>query len=1142
MNISKTVKASLLSAGVLSLMALGSKPLNVHAVQRDDDMNDVTYAPVINPQADVNGKTKHYTSHLKWLTGGATTSPVPYMQAKPASTNPSAIYTNIGIDPATGKGVDVHIKFHSSGRNLRSVGFKPSSGNFSLNMYGKVPRAHHQMDVDLTFYEHGTNKQINWDDDEIALAFSDLEPKYLTSNETGWKPKKSFNQSVKSKTPISNWSPYKDVGNFTWIDKSDAANGLFRMNTKNPIKNSNSATKGYYSFPTNGYMIAYGKTHKPKIKDPGYNARKNRITAGNANGASGVGMLHYIWDDASGNMDLNPDIKYSGAVGLYKVNSGHKKISLHFSGYSPGNDEFVLSGPNIPIHIGNKVKISKSITYKGKISTTNTLKDINDGMTYNLNADFMSKKGATLTDNIPHRFTVKSVPAVKGFKFNSVANMNSTHKFKATLTSSAYVKKAGKVTFHLNGNVGEWVAKHPNAKLTWPMNNKAIWHKPVGGTVPSNPVHTKYSKQSVKLNKTITYKGTTSTKNTLKKISDSMVYNLKANFQSGKGAKITDSIPSRYHVTAVTGSKDFSHNSVANINSTHKFTATLLNNNYKNKKGTVTFHLTGNVASWAKTHDYKNASWPMENVFYWHPTGNKPVTPSNHVFTYYKNNPKPVIPTVKSNIDWIELNTVKADTGSIPLAFRFHEGLKETLDHFKNVSHPRSKYAYNYVWYDTYTEGRGKHKRTYTVRHEETRYHDNQRNRDIQNYKDRLERAKYKVVFTNKETGQTLATFNGNIIGSQNGYNNSVNDSKLVHLFGVKKDGSANQKLTEALRGTFKKNYNQQIEAKISYSDKDLLSKTGLGDTALTTIHTATQRNFDNDALKGDSKDNIGRTDANFSYNPEIRTIYDGSTGKIQHFKEHYKMNFYTNVPVKTGYYTSYSSNYQYYADTDQGNQGSSTDADIKRSFTHPETTMTTGSHLLDGNRKVANKQETIAMQKVSDTDALKLRENKTTSPSLPDINKFNQFGNDSDKTPMKYRQVYSEINSGDLHYAYDLMHNLNGADKVKDNLLDGGNKFYIPIWADVKGYTASYDSQELDGSKKSADNLGVNQINYKFTKKFDVFAQMYSDFKSKTKNQDELFTQPVYSTSDYNKLPKSASSAVDRQWFTSVTDKSVKG
>jgi len=173
-------------------------------------------------------------------------------------------------------------------------------------------------------------------------------------------------------------------------------------------------------------------------------------------------------------------------------------MTIH--GHGSGNNEYVFTGAKSYPKKTTKSTISKSITYNGKTSTANTLKDKDDTMVYNVNATVSAKKGAYITDALPHRFTVTKVSSVTNFSHNSVASINSSHQFKATLNNDKLDGKNKKVTFHITGNMGTWMDKHPSMVdgLKWPVANTAYWYQKSTGKLKSNKVTTNYKNGGTK--------------------------------------------------------------------------------------------------------------------------------------------------------------------------------------------------------------------------------------------------------------------------------------------------------------------------------------------------------------------------------------------------------------------------------------------------------------------------------------------------------------------------------------------------------------------------------------------------------------------------------------------------------------------
>ncbi|MEY8742809.1 hypothetical protein AB9M62_25430 [Bacillales bacterium AN1005] len=76
------------------------------------------------------------------------------------------------------------------------------------------------------------------------------------------------------------------------------------------------------------------------------------------------------------------------------------------------------------------------------------------------------------------------------------------------------------------------------------------------------------------------------------------------------------------------------------------------------------------------------------------------------------------------------------------------------------------------------------------------------------------------------------------------------------------------------------------------------------------------------------------------------------------------------------------------------------------------------------------------------------------------------------------------------------------GDDRIQNELKDGGNKLYIPIWLDELG---SYDVQF-----KSIDPIGANQISFNIQDSINIYAYMYGYIGSETIKNDEILIEPV--------------------------------
>ncbi|WJE41173.1 hypothetical protein QRD86_00020 (plasmid) [Bacillus halotolerans] len=92
----------------------------------------------------------------------------------------------------------------------------------------------------------------------------------------------------------------------------------------------------------------------------------------------------------------------------------------------------------------------------------------------------------------------------------------------------------------------------------------------------------------------------------------------------------------------------------------------------------------------------------------------------------------------------------------------------------------------------------------------------------------------------------------------------------------------------------------------------------------------------------------------------------------------------------------------------------------------------------------------------------------------------------------------------------------------ITKTLIDGGRKFYTPIWADLGKYKVSYQS----------NNLGVNDIKVVFNDTLELNAYMYGHMDSNTKDKDEIMLTPINADDPFpNGAPKGWSSE-DIAWL----------
>lgn len=76
-----------------------------------------------------------------------------------------------------------------------------------------------------------------------------------------------------------------------------------------------------------------------------------------------------------------------------------------------------------------------------------------------------------------------------------------------------------------------------------------------------------------------------------------------------------------------------------------------------------------------------------------------------------------------------------------------------------------------------------------------------------------------------------------------------------------------------------------------------------------------------------------------------------------------------------------------------------------------------------------------------------------------------------------------------------------NNDSKIKHEILDGGRKIYIPIWADLGDYDYIFQSK---------DPIGVNEVTFDIEGNINVYAHMYGHINSETIEDDEILITPI--------------------------------
>ncbi|MGM0970263.1 MAG: thioester domain-containing protein [Bacillota bacterium] len=83
---------------------------------------------------------------------------------------------------------------------------------------------------------------------------------------------------------------------------------------------------------------------------------------------------------------------------------------------------------------------------------------------------------------------------------------------------------------------------------------------------------------------------------------------------------------------------------------------------------------------------------------------------------------------------------------------------------------------------------------------------------------------------------------------------------------------------------------------------------------------------------------------------------------------------------------------------------------------------------------------------------------------------------------------------------------------RISYDLVDGGRKFYSPIWAELGKYDTKIKSKPM----------GVNLVKTEVAEQLELYASMYAHMDSKTIDQDEVLLKPVYASDPFpNGLPE---------------------
>lgn len=84
---------------------------------------------------------------------------------------------------------------------------------------------------------------------------------------------------------------------------------------------------------------------------------------------------------------------------------------------------------------------------------------------------------------------------------------------------------------------------------------------------------------------------------------------------------------------------------------------------------------------------------------------------------------------------------------------------------------------------------------------------------------------------------------------------------------------------------------------------------------------------------------------------------------------------------------------------------------------------------------------------------------------------------------------------------------------RIQYDLIDGGRKFYLPIWARIGDYQANVESTK---------DIGINKINVEIGYDINIYAHMYAHMDSESILDDAIILEPIDSDNPFpNGIPK---------------------
>lgn len=138
-------------------------------------------------------------------------------------------------------------------------------------------------------------------------------------------------------------------------------------------------------------------------------------------------------------------------------------------------------------------------------------------------------------------------------------------------------------------------------------------------------------------------------------------------------------------------------------------------------------------------------------------------------------------------------------------------------------------------------------------------------------------------------------------------------------------------------------------------------------------------------------------------------------------------------------------------------------------------------------------------------------------------LNQSSSSDNQSEriKETLGYPKVFVDKKTGDV---FSENQKLSNDSRITSELIDGGNKLYIPIWLERLGeYEIEYASNAI----------GVNKVKFVTTQMLNIEAYLYLHINSETKNKDKFLIEPVNKKIPFPEGKPTNWTNTDVEWIT---------